>query len=113
MTGTSRQRGVLFFSCTDFFFCCCELLEQTTTGQDKLRAGLPAGIRLGHKTGHTDRTAEGIRIAENDAGYVRLPDGGTCCIVVFVAESRENDAVNTALAAEISAAAYACFTEPK
>lgn len=87
------------------------LLETAATGSYKLRAGLPRGTRLGHKTGHSDRTADGVRIAENDAGYVRLPDGRTCCIAVFVCESRESDAVNAAIAAEISAATYDYFTD--
>ena len=31
----------------------------TTTGANKLKAGLPAEIVIGHKTGSSDRTAEG------------------------------------------------------
>ena len=95
------------------------LLRGTTTGANKLKAGLPAStvighktgeIVIGHKTGSSDRTAEGIRIADNDAGYVLLPDGRRYCIAVFVTESEENDATNAAIAASASRAAYEYFS---
>ena len=86
------------------------LLCGTTTGANKLKAGLPAEIVIGHKTGSSDRTAEGIRIADNDAGYVLLPDGRRYCIAVFVTESEENDAANAAIAAAVSRAAYEYFS---
>ena len=85
-------------------------LEEAPTGANKLRAGLPGNVRLGHKTGSSDRTAEGMRIADNDAGYVLLPDGRSYCVAVFVTDSRETDGTNAAIAAEISRAAYECFT---
>ena len=86
------------------------LLCEATTGTNKLKAGLPAGTVIGHKTGSSDRTAEGIRIADNDAGYVLLPDGCRYCIAVFVTESEENDAANAAIAAAVSRAAYEYFS---
>lgn len=46
----------------------------------------------------------------NDAGYVLLPDGRSYCVAVFVTDSRETDGTNAAIAAEISRAAYECFT---
>ena len=86
------------------------LLRGTTTGANKLKAGLPASTVIGHKTGSSDRTAEGIRIADNDVGYVVLPDGRRYCIAVFVTESEENDATNAAIAASASRAAYEYFS---
>ena len=86
------------------------LLCGTTTGANKLKAGLPASTVIGHKTGSSDRTAEGIRIADNDVGYVVLPDGRRYCIAVFVTESEENDATNAAIAASASRAAYEYFS---
>ena len=86
------------------------LLEKATTGANKLRAGVPATVILGHKTGSSDRTAEGIRTAENDSGYVLLPDGRHYCIAVLVTDSREDDATNTAVIAGISKTVYEYFT---
>lgn len=86
------------------------LLCETMTGAAKLKAGLPAGSIVGHKTGLSDRTANGTRIADNDAGYVLLPDGRYYCITVFVTQSVEDDATNAAIVAAISKAAYDCFS---
>lgn len=89
------------------------LLEGCATGQNKLRAGLPPEVRLGHKTGSSDCTPEGIRIADNDAGYVVLPDGRHYCITVLVTDSRHDDARNAGIIAAISEAAYEYFTNTR
>lgn len=87
-----------------------ELLEQamlaTSTGSDKLKAGLPEESRIGHKTGHSDRTATGIKIGDNDAGIVYLPDGRWYYIAVFIRDSQESDKTNASAIAEISKAVY-------
>lgn len=87
------------------------LLEGAITGTDKLRAGLPEGAVLGHKTGSSDRTPEGLRIADNDAGYVVLPDGRHYCVTVLVTDSPADDAKNAAVIAAISKRIYEHFTE--
>ncbi len=92
------------------------LLEQvmlaTSTGSEKLKAGLPEGIRLGHKTGHSDRTVRGILIGDNDAGVVYLPDGRRYYITVFIRDSKESDETNASVIAAISKAVYdwVCIT---
>lgn len=85
------------------------MLLDASTGAAKLRAGLPPGTPLGHKTGSSDRTADGVRIADNDAGFVLLPDGRRYCVAVFVTDSRASDSVNAAIAAAVSRAAYEWF----
>lgn len=81
-------------------------MTETATGPDKLRAGLPDGIRIAHKTGSSDRTPEGIKIADNDMGIVTLPDGRSYCIAVFVCDSPLDDAANAAVIARISGMVY-------
>lgn len=92
-----------------------ELLEQamlaTSTGIEKLKAGLPPEIRLGHKTGHSDRTEKGIRLGDNDAGIVYLPDGRRYYIVVFIRDSKEDDATNASVTAAISKAVYKTLSQ--
>ena len=80
----------------------CEVMCATVTGADKLRAGLPAGVRLGHKTGSSDRDARGMKLADNDIGFVRLPDGRWLFLAVFVTRSYESDATNAALIADVA-----------
>ena len=77
-------------------------MTETSTGPDKLRAGIPENAALAHKTGSSDRTADGIKIADNDIGIITLPDGRVCYIAVFVCDSPMTDGENAALIARIS-----------
>ena len=54
----------------------------------------------------SSRKPDGVRIAENDAGFVILPDGKTYYIAVFVTESKMSDSENHALAAQVSEIVY-------
>ena len=77
----------------------------TSTGTDKLRGMLPSSAVVGHKTGSSDRI-HGMKIADNDIGFVLLPDGTHYSITVFVMNSRESDTANAALIARISKLVY-------
>ena len=85
-------------------------LEKTmlacASGTDKLKAGLPADCLLGHKTGHSDRTAEGIMISDADAGVVYMPDGDKCYIAVIVKDSKESDKANAKIMSDIMHVVY-------
>lgn len=78
------------------------VLTSTSTGMNKLTAGLPDHAILGHKTGSSDRTPDGVKTADNDAGFVLLPDGQRYYITVLVTNSLENDSVNAAIIATLS-----------
>ncbi len=101
------EGGLLSAEHTDFLR---RQLIGTTSGPNKLKAGLPGGTVIGHKTGLSDRTEEGVRIADNDAGFVVLPDGRHYCIAVFVTDSHEDNDTNAAIAAKVSKVAYEYFT---
>ena len=85
-------------------------LEKTmlncSSGKDKLKAGLPADIKFGHKTGHSDRTSDGLQISEADAGVIYLPNGEKCYIVVLIKDSKESDKDNAKIMAEIANITY-------
>lgn len=82
------------------------VMKKTATGRDKIKAGLPAGVVVGHKTGHSYRTQEGLRISEADAGVIYLPNGRKCYLVVLIRDSMESDAVNARIIADISRVVY-------
>lgn len=82
------------------------IMVATVTGRDKLKAGLPPEVILGHKTGSSDRDESGIKAGDNDLGFVCLPDGGQYSIAVFVKDSGEDDKTNAALIAAISQKIY-------
>lgn len=79
---------------------------ETSTGANKLKAQLPPDVIVGHKTGSSDRKADGMKIADNDAGFIVLPDGRKYYIAVFVMDSYETDDTNAAIIAVISQMVY-------
>ena len=85
-------------------------MMETVTGKDKLKAGLPPAIVLGHKTGSSDRDESGLKAGDNDMGFVRLPDGSRYSIAVFVKDSKEDDKTNAALIAAISQKVYEYYS---
>ena len=88
-----------------------QTLKETSTGADKLKAQLPSDAIIGHKTGSSDRTSEGIKTADNDAGFVILPDGRKYYIAVLIMESQETDRENAAIIARISRIVYDYFSK--
>ena len=79
---------------------------ETSTGKDKLKGLLPATVVVGHKTGSSDRDASGMKIADNDMGFVYLPNGKHYTIAVFVMNSMEDDQTNASIIARISKIVY-------
>jgi beta-lactamase class A len=59
------------------------VMERTETGADRLKAGVPAGWTLGHKTG-TSSTHRGLAWATNDVGYARKSSGEWVIIVALL-----------------------------
>lgn len=83
-----------------------KIMTETSTGSNKLKGLLPSGVTVGHKTGSSDRTPEGVKIADNDAGVVIMPHGRKYYIAVFVMDSSETDEENAAIIARISRMIY-------
>jgi beta-lactamase class A/poly(3-hydroxybutyrate) depolymerase len=77
-----------------------------TTGLNKIKASLPAGIIAAHKSGLSFRNEEGVRAADNDIAIVQLPDERYYSLAVFVSDSREDDDTNAGIIAEISKVVY-------
>lgn len=88
-----------------------QAMIETETGGNKLKGKLPTEIVVGHKTGSSDRNADGLKAADNDAGLVILPDGRKYYIAVFVMNSHETDADNATIIARISRMVYDAMSE--
>lgn len=88
-----------------------QAMVNSTSGPDRIKGGLPAGILVAHKTGTSGTNAQtGITAALNDVGIVQLPDGKYYGIAVFIGSSGESPEANAALIAAISKAAWDYFT---
>ncbi len=61
-----------------------QLMSAVAIGEERIRAGLPKGSRLAHKTG-TGPVVEGAVSAMNDAGVITLPDKRRYSLAVFIA----------------------------
>ncbi|MCB4863250.1 MULTISPECIES: serine hydrolase [Sphingobium] len=78
------------------------VMERCKTGKARLRAMLPPGTRIAHKTG----TLNGLG---NDAGIVTLPDGRMFVISVFVMKDHMGHELRDRIMAEAARAAYDYF----
>ena len=75
------------------------MMTASPTGPHRLRAALPAGGRLAHKTG-TSGTDLGLTAATNDIGIVTLSDGRRAAVVALLAGSTGTEAEREALLAD-------------
>lgn len=83
----------------DFLF---SQMANTNTGENRLKAGVPEGTTVAHKTGTSARNKNGLSAATNDAGFIILPDGKAYVVVVFITDSEETDEVNEEIIAEVA-----------
>jgi beta-lactamase class A len=75
---------------------------------NRLRAGVPQGIRLADKTGSSG-SLEGRTAAFNDIGILSGPSGHTVIVAAFLTDSSASEAERNALFADIARAAATSF----
>jgi beta-lactamase class A len=85
-----------------------EWMSASKPGAHRIKALLPEGTPVAHKTG-TSGTSNGLTRATNDIGLVRLPDGRHLAIAVFVSDSRASEEVREDVIARIARAAWDCW----
>ena len=88
------------------------LMEQTTTGPNRIKGLLPTGTAVAHKTGFSGTNEAGITAAVNDIGVIALPQGGHFFISVFVTNSTENTETNERIIADVAKVAWDYLAEP-
>lgn len=81
-----------------------DTMTRTSTGRNRIRAGLPEGTLLAHKTG----TLAGVT---DDVGIVRLPDGRHLAMAIFVT-GPENHTAHANLIAQIAQVLYNGYSQP-
>jgi beta-lactamase class A len=84
-----------------------KFMTDSPTGQQRLKAGLPPGWSIAHKTG-TGADVLGIGIAANDVGLISSPTGKRIAIAVFISGSKapleQRESVISAVASAVSQA---------
>ncbi|KLD64545.1 class A beta-lactamase [Dyella japonica] len=76
-------------------------LMEAQTIPNRLRAGLPAGLRFADKTG-TSGSLGKRTAAFNDIGIIRWPDGHTVLVAAFLMDSPASDPQRAALFADMA-----------
>jgi beta-lactamase class A len=76
-------------------------MTDSPTGQQRLKAGLPPGWSIAHKTG-TGGDVLGVGIAANDVGLISSPTGRRIAIAVFISGSKAPLEMREKVMAEIA-----------
>lgn len=101
LTGLYQQKYLAKPS-NDFLM---KLMTESANDPARIKALLPEGTIVAHKTGTSDRRGK-IYDACNDVGILFLPDGTHLALSVFVTRSEEDYDTTRKLIAEISKAVY-------
>lgn len=88
-----------------------EVMAGSKTGRKTIKAGVPNGTIVAHKTGHSGKNAKGITGAQNDIGVIFLPDGSHYYLSVLVSNSHESSEINSKIISDISKLAWQFFAE--
>jgi beta-lactamase class A len=83
-----------------------ETMDATTTGPDRLKAGVPPGWSVAHKTGSSG-VWRGLAAATNDVGLMIAPDGSRIVIAAFLADSSADESERAAVLADAARIAVA------
>lgn len=84
-----------------------EHMRETSTGPNRLRAGVPAGVKVAHKTGTWT-------LGANDVGILESPDGKQhVAIAVFTKNGKATTEQREKVIAAIAGAVYKDFTRSR
>lgn len=85
----------------------CNTLDGCSTGQERLaKPLLHTDAEIGHKTGTGFPDSKGNPQGINDVGYIRLPDGHSYSIAVFIRSSHTDMSNTERMIADISDIVY-------
>jgi beta-lactamase class A len=82
-----------------------EIMEQTITGNKRIKGLLPAGTPVAHKTGMGGNDT-GLIAAINDVGIITLPNGDHIAIALFISNTKESVEKLEGVMAKISKMVY-------
>ncbi|SKB94102.1 class A beta-lactamase, subclass A2 [Dyadobacter psychrophilus] len=76
------------------------------TGLNRIKGQLPKDAVVAHKTGTSGTNDKGVTAAVNDVGIVKMPDGRSFAIVLFVSNSTADLKAIELVMAQVSKAAF-------
>lgn len=88
--------------CPEYKQFLTKTLIESDKNNNKIKGMLPEDVIVGHKTGSSSRNSSGIKGADNEIGFVQLPDGSGYSIAIFIKDSKETDQKNAEIMSRIS-----------
>ncbi len=83
-----------------------QIMVETSRGLTWMKAGLPIGTELAHRTGISGRNEQNIRAAMNDVGIVKLPNGKHFILSVYLKNINEEMKDTEKIIADIGRAVW-------
>ncbi|RQO40722.1 class A beta-lactamase, subclass A2 [Chryseobacterium sp. KBW03] len=83
-----------------------QVMVETSRGLTWMKAGLPTGTELAHRTGISGRNENNLRAAMNDVGIIKLPNGKHVILSVYLKNINEEMADTEKIIADISRAVW-------
>lgn len=87
-----------------------QIMVETSRGLTWMKAGLPEETELAHRTGMSGTNENNLRVAMNDVGIVKLPNGKHFILSVYLKEITESKEDTEKIIADISRATWDYFT---
>lgn len=88
-----------------------QIMIETSRGLTWMKAGLPENTELAHRTGISGTNDANLRVAMNDIGIVKLPNGKHFIISVFLKNIIETQEDTEKIIADITKATWDYFTK--
>lgn len=87
-----------------------QIMVETSRGTTWMKAGLPQGTELAHRTGISYTNEQNLRAAMNDIGIVKLPNGHHFVLSIYLMNIMEKREDSEKLIAEITEATWKYLT---
>ncbi|MNI52968.1 Extended-spectrum beta-lactamase PER-1 precursor [compost metagenome] len=87
-----------------------QIMVETSRGTTWMKAGLPQGTELAHRTGISNTNEQNLRAAMNDIGIVKMPNGHHFTLSIYLMNITEKREDSEKLIADITEATWKYFT---
>ena len=87
-----------------------QIMVETSRGLTWMKAGLPQGTELAHRTGISGTNDDNLRVAMNDIGIVKLPNRKHFILSVYLKDITEKQEDTEKIIADMAKAAWDYFT---
>ena len=88
-----------------------QIMMETSRGITWMKAGLPEGTELAHRTGISGSNENGLRGAMNDIGIFKLPNGKHIIIAIYLKNISENKENSEKIIADLTKTTWNYFTK--